>query len=124
MGKTLTSTSRIVLQIWNLKSNEYNTLILQTDTKTTSYHAYLLRLKNVTEAQRDAVMQKIFEQEVTVNVHFIPLPLLTCYKSRGYNITDYPVAYDNFSREISLPVYYDLTDEQVETVIAAVKNAF
>jgi len=98
--------------------------VYETDTKTTSYHAYLLRLKNVTEAQRDAVMQKIFEQEVTVNVHFIPLPLLTCYKSRGYNITDYPVAYDNFSREISLPVYYDLTDEQVETVIAAVKNAF
>lgn len=97
--------------------------VYETPDKKTSYHAFLLRLNHVTESQRDAVMQKIFEQEVSVNVHFIPLPLLTCYKSRGYNINLYPVTYDNFSREISLPVYYDLTDEQVNTVIAAVKNA-
>ena len=68
-------------------------------------------------------MQHIFEQEVAVNVHFIPLPMLSVYKNRGYKIEEYPVTYDNFSREISLPVYYDLTDGQVQQVIAAVKNA-
>lgn len=97
--------------------------VYETEIKRTSYHAYLLRLVNVTETQRDAVMQRIFEQEVAVNVHFIPLPLLTCYKSRGYDINHYPVTYNNFSREISLPVYYDLTDEQIGMVIGAVKNA-
>ena len=91
--------------------------------KTTSYHLFLLRLAHATEAQRDAVMQAIFEQEVAVNVHYIPLPMLTAYKQRGYEMSHYPVAYDNYSREISLPVYYDLTDEQVAQVIAAVKNA-
>ena len=65
-------------------------------------------------------MQKIFEQEVTVNVHFIPLPMLTVYKNKGYKIADYPVTYDNYSREISLPVYYDLTDEQLAKVIESV----
>ncbi|MBO7648286.1 MAG: DegT/DnrJ/EryC1/StrS family aminotransferase, partial [Bacteroidales bacterium] len=44
-------------------------------------------------------------------------------KKRGYNIQDYPVTYDNYAREISLPVYYDLTDEQVQQVVAAVKKA-
>lgn len=94
-----------------------------TENKTSSYHVYALRLSKATEEERDAVMQRIFDQDVSVNVHFIPLPMLTVYKSRGYKIEDYPVTYDNYSREISLPVYYNLTDEQVQEVIAAVKNA-
>lgn len=94
----------------------------ETADKTSSYHVYALRLNGVTEQQRDTVMQRIFEQEVSVNVHFIPLPMLTAYKKMGYNIADYPVTYDNYSREISLPVYFNLTDEQVQQVIEAVKN--
>lgn len=68
-------------------------------------------------------MQRIFEQGVSVNVHFIPLPLLTAYKNMGFRMEDYPTTYDNYSREISLPVYYDLTDDQVQEVIAAVRAA-
>jgi dTDP-4-amino-4,6-dideoxygalactose transaminase len=94
----------------------------ETTDKTSSYHVYALRVNGVTEDQRDAIMQRIFEQEVSVNVHFIPLPMLTAYKKMGYDIADYPVTYDNYSREISLPVYFNLTDEQVQQVIEAVKN--
>ena len=68
-------------------------------------------------------MQRIFQLEVSVNVHFIPLPMLSFYHNAGYNIQNYPVTYDNFSREISLPVYYNLSDQQVQTVIEAVKQA-
>ncbi|NBX80372.1 MAG: DegT/DnrJ/EryC1/StrS aminotransferase family protein [Flavobacteriales bacterium] len=89
----------------------------------TCYHLYLLRIANVTEAQRDAIIQEIFEQDVSVNVHFQPLPLLTAYKNLGYSIDDYPQAYLKYASEISLPVYFNLTDEQVVTVITAVKNA-
>ena len=94
----------------------------ETTDKTSSYHVYALRVNGVTEDQRDAIMHRIFEREVSVNVHFIPLPMLTAYKKMGYNIADYPVTYDNYSREISLPVYFNLTDEQVQQVIEAVKN--
>jgi dTDP-4-amino-4,6-dideoxygalactose transaminase len=97
--------------------------IYDTSERTSSYHVYPLRIKNITEEQRDQIMQKIFDAGVSVNVHFIPLPMLTVYKNLNYHIKDYPVAYDNFSREISLPVYYDLTDEQVETVIHSVLAA-
>jgi len=97
--------------------------VYETDEKKSSYHAYLLRIKNITESRRDQVIQKIFESGVAVNVHFIPLPMMTYYKSMGYNIEDYPVTYDNYSREISLPVYYDLSDEMVNEVITAVVNA-
>jgi len=93
-----------------------------TEDKETSYHVYTLRINNINEAQRDAIIQNIFEQEVAVNVHFIPLPMMSFYKKAGYCISNYPVSYQNFAQEISLPVYYNLTDEQVETVINAVCN--
>lgn len=88
--------------------------------RTSSFHLYPLRIRNISEEQRDRIIERIFEREVAVNVHFIPLPLLTYYRECGYNIKDYPVTYDNYSREISLPVYYTLTDEQVNKVIDAV----
>ena len=84
------------------------------------YHLYPLRVKNITEQQRDAIVREIFDCDVSVNVHFIPVPMMSFYKKQGYTIADYPVTYDNFSRDISLPVYYDLTPEQVQTVIKAV----
>ena len=85
-----------------------------------SYHLFPLRIKGINEEKRDAIIQKIFDKDVSVNVHFIPLPMMSFYKSHGYKINDYPVTYNNFSREISLPVFYDLTDEQVKTVLDAV----
>lgn len=94
-----------------------------TQTQETSYHLYLLRIAGATEAQRDAIMQGIFDQDVSVNVHFQPLPILTAYKSRGYRMEDYPEAWNKYANEISLPVYFDLTDAQVQQVIAAVKHA-
>lgn len=94
--------------------------VYKTSIAETSYHVFLLRIKGITEQQRDDLIQEIFRNEVSVNVHFKPLPMMTYYKNIGYEMKDYPVAYDNFSREISLPVYYDLTNEQVHTVANAV----
>lgn len=87
-------------------------------------HLFQLTIKGISEAQRDAIMHEIFEQDIAVNVHFQPLALLTAYKNLGYNIADYPVAYDKYSREISLPIYYNLTNEQVDSVINAVTFAY
>lgn len=95
----------------------------ETSTKTSSYHLYLLRINGITETQRDAIIREIFEYDVSVNVHFQPLPLLTAYKKRGYNMSDYPEAYAKYANEISLPVYFDLTNDQVDTVIDAVRKS-
>ena len=87
------------------------------------YHLYQLRIGGASEAQRDAIMQAIFDQDVSVNVHFQPLPILTAYKNLGYNMSDYPQAWSSYENEITLPVYFDLTDDQVQIVISTVKNA-
>ena len=93
--------------------------VFNTSSKTSSYHLYPLRIKNITEAQRDAIIQKIFDADVSVNVHFLPVPGMSFYKNLGYNLMDYKTTYDNYSREISLPVFYDLTDEQIKIVVTA-----
>jgi dTDP-4-amino-4,6-dideoxygalactose transaminase len=93
------------------------------ETKTSCYHLYQLRIANVSESQRDAIMQVIFDQDVSVNVHFLPLPTLTAYKKRGYKMEDYPETWSKYQNEISLPVYFNLTDDQVLTVVNALKKA-
>lgn len=97
--------------------------IFKDDQRESSYHLYMLRIANASEDQRDAIITAIAKREVSVNVHFIPLPMLSFYKGQGYRIADYPNTFKHYSREISLPVYYDLTDAQVDTVVEAVKDS-
>ncbi len=106
--------------------NKYNWAIIpeyQTADKTTSYHVYALRLKGATEAQRDAIIAKIFEKQVSVNVHFIPVPQMSFYVAQGYNINNYPNTIAQYQNEISLPVWVDLTAEQLNQVIQAVVSS-
>lgn len=95
----------------------------QTTTEEGSYHLYLLRINSATESQRNEIMKHIFDADVSVNVHFQPLPLLTVYKNLGYKMESYPQAWAMYENEITLPVYYDLSNEQVIQIIQAVKNA-
>lgn len=92
----------------------------ENEDKTSSFHAYLLRIRDIDEETRDRIIQSVFSRKVSVNVHFIPLPLLSFYKNQGYKMEDYPGSYNAYSREISLPVYYNLTIEQVNAVLEAI----
>ncbi len=116
-----------VFQLYNEAFSKYSWVILppaKKDGRETSYHIYALRIKNITEEKRDAMIDEIAKQEVAVNVHFIPMPMLKFFKQQGYDIADYPVAYNNYKREISLPIYPQLTDEQVQYVIDTVITAY
>ncbi len=90
----------------------------------TSYHVFALRIKGITEEQRDEIIRLISEEEIAVNVHFVPLPMLTLFKNEGYDIKDYPQSYANYCNEISLPVYPQLDDESVKMVADAVVCAY
>lgn len=85
-----------------------------------SYHLYALRIQGITEDQRDQIISKVMNTGVSVNVHFQPLPLLTVFKNRGYDIGDYPNAFDSYSREISLPIYPQLSDEEVDFIVKTI----
>ena len=89
-----------------------------------SCHLFPLRVRNISEEQRNEMIREISEMGVSVNVHFIPLPLLTYFKGLGYSISDYPATYTNFAGEISLPIYPQLSNSEVDQVIDAVKTAY
>ena len=88
------------------------------------YDMYLLRIKDITEDQRDAIIQQISLKGVGVNVHYIPMPMLTLFKNLGYKIEDYPNTYKLYANEISLPIYNGLTKEQLTRVVEAVVDAY
>lgn len=85
-----------------------------------SYHLYPLRIKDIGEEERNKIIESIAGRSVAVNVHFTPLPMLTVFKEAGYNIKDYPAAYNLFNNEISLPIYPQLTNDECKTVTDAV----
>lgn len=97
--------------------------IFEDQMRESCYHLYMLRISDFDEEKRDRVITRLGEQGISLNVHFQPLPLLSFYKNLGYNIDDYPNALNNYACEISLPVYYDLSDEQVEYISKSVIHA-
>ena len=82
------------------------------DRRRSSYHLFPLRIRNITEHQRDTIIQKMTERGIATNVHFTPLPMLSLFRNLGYTIDSYPNALKNYSIEISLPIYSQLGDEQ------------
>ena len=97
---------------------------LKDNERKSSFHVYALRINNCNESTRDSIIKEISSHNISVNVHFTPMPLLTLFKNLGYDILDYPVSYDNYSREISLPIYPQLTNEQVEYVCDIVNKSY
>lgn len=92
--------------------------------KESSCHLFPLRIKGITGNQRDAIIREITNLGVSVNVHFIPLPMLTFFKGLGYDIADYPKAYENFITEISLPIYPQLTDEEINKISSSIISSY
>jgi len=97
---------------------------LEDELRKSSYHLYALRIKNISEDNRDEIIKKISENGVSVNVHFIPMPMLTVFKNLGYDIKSFPNAYNNYSREISLPIYPQLNNEQISYICKSVLDSY
>ncbi len=83
-----------------------------------SHHLYLVRLLGKTREDANKVIEQMAERGIACNVHYKPLPMMTAYKSLGFDIKDYPNAYHLFENEVTLPLHTKLTDEDVEYVIS------
>lgn len=82
-----------------------------------SGHLYLMRLKDKDVDQRNELIVKMAERGIACNVHYKPLPMMTAYKAMGFDIKDYPNAYNQYRNEVSLPLHTRLTDDDVNYVI-------
>ena len=84
---------------------------------TSSGHLYLVRIPNITVEQRNHIIVKMAERGIACNVHYKPLPMMTAYRALGWDIKDFPNAYEYYHNLISLPLHTKLSDEDVEYVI-------
>ena len=89
-----------------------------------SCHLYLVRFPGKDESFRNEFMDRMFAKGVVTNVHYKPLPLLTAYKNLGFDISNYPNAYNMYKNEVTLPLFTLLTDEQVNYVIEKFKETY
>ena len=92
------------------------------DDHQSSGHLYLTRIPGLNLEQRNHIIEKMAEKGIACNVHYKPLPLLTAYKNLGFDIKDYPNAYDMYKNEITLPLHTHLSDEDVEYIIQSFKE--
>lgn len=83
-----------------------------------SGHLYLTRLLSRTDEQRREVIVKMAERGIACNVHYKPLPMMTAYKALGFDIKNFPNAYNLFVNEVTLPLHTRLSNEDVEYIIS------
>ena len=81
-----------------------------------SGHLYITRIPGITQEERNAIITEMAERGIICNVHYKPLPMMTAYKKLGYDIADFPNAYNFFKNEITLPLHTKLSDDDVKIV--------
>ena len=84
-------------------------------------HLYIVNIEGVSEEERNEIIVKMAEKGIATNVHYKPLPMHTAYKNLGFDIKNYPNAYNNYKSQITLPLHTLLTDEQVDYIIENLK---
>lgn len=82
-----------------------------------SGHLYITQVPGIDSEQRNKIIEEMAEKGIACNVHYKPLPLLTAYKNLGFDIKDYPNAYNHYKNEITLPLHTKLTNEEVDYII-------
>ena len=87
-----------------------------------SGHLYITRLPEKYRISRDEFIEKLAELGVPTNVHYKPLPMHSAYKKLGFDIKDFPNAYNFYKNEVTLPLHTRLTNEQVDYVIDCIKK--
>ena len=97
-------------------------LVHYTATYKSSGHLYITHIKGATYEQRGEIITKMAERGISCNVHYKPLPLLTAYSNLGFDINDYPNAYDYFVNEVTLPLHTRLSDEDVKVIVENFKE--
>ena len=111
--------SKIAQKYTTAFSNNKNIILpFIKDDRETSWHLYVIKIDN-----RDEVIEQLKEAGIGCSVHFIPIHKHPYYKERyGYKNENYPIANRVFDRSLSLPIYPDMSDEEIAFVIKKVEE--
>lgn len=109
---------RKIVELYNEKLANVDVQLVEhyTEKSSSSGHLYLTRITGINEGQRNKIIGEMAEAGIATNVHYKPLPMFTAYKNLGFNIKDYPTAFEYYQNEITLPLHTLLTNEEVNYV--------
>lgn len=117
---------RKLIEFYNRELSDQNVSVLQhysdKEKFASSGHLYLVKLLERDEEYRSEVIKKMAAAGVACNVHYKPLPMMTAYSRMGFDIKDYPNAFEMYRNEVTLPLYSRLTDEEAQYVIDCFKK--
>lgn len=112
-------------------SNKYNEILkdlpiilpYQIPESYSGLHLYVIRLKlGELKVSRKQVFEALRAKGIGVNVHYIPVHTQPYYENLGFKLGDFPVAEAYYDSAISLPMYPDLTDAQIQYVYESLKE--
>lgn len=111
---------KMLIQRYDKAFSLYNVQVLNhfSETHSSSGHLYLVRLLGKDEAYRNKVIEAMAESGIACNVHYKPLPMMTAYKQLGFDIANFPQAFNQYRNEITLPLHTCLTDEEQTYIIS------
>ena len=104
------------------ENTKINVLSHKSDNYNSNGHLYLTRIEGIDETKRNEIIEEMSKRGIATNVHYKPLPMLTAYKNLGFNIEDYPNAYNQYKNEVTLPIHTLLKNEEVEYIIKNFKE--
>lgn len=118
------SRRKAIIEKYNKAFNSLDVTVLNhySDKHSSSGHLYLVRLNDKDESYRNNIIVKMAEKDIACNVHYKPLPMMTAYKQIGYDIAEFPNAFNQYRNEITLPLHTCLTDEMADYVIDSFVN--
>lgn len=122
--ETMLERRKTIINRYNSILDEYNVTYLKHETEeyTSSGHLYLMHVNGIDEAERNNLINSFAEKGVATNVHYKPLPMLTAYQNLGYDIKDFPNAFNYYKNEITLPLYSKMTDEELDYVVSVIEE--
>ncbi|PHD42188.1 capsular biosynthesis protein [Bacillus toyonensis] len=116
--ESLMNRRREIIEMYDEKLLPYGVQSLQHygNDFSSSGHLYLVRIPGIEEAERNEIIIQLAEMGIASNVHYKPLPMFTAYKNLGFDIKDYPNAFNMYKNEITLPLHTRLTNEEIEYI--------
>ena len=111
---------RQIIERYNVALEKYPVQVLPhySNEHSSSGHLYMVRVNSITTEQRNEIIVRMAERGIATNVHYKPLPMMTAYKELGFDIKDFPNAFQQYHNEITLPLHTCLKDEDIEYIIA------
>ncbi|PID82576.1 MAG: capsular biosynthesis protein [Clostridiales bacterium] len=92
------------------------------DDRTSSYHLYLIQYGD-SEKERNDFIDRVAEFGVPLNVHYKPLPMMSGYIEKGFNINDYKNAFNIYKKTVTLPLHTLLTEEKTDYILDSIKKS-